>query len=411
MWDLLLTHCSAATMAARGAPYGAIEDAAIGIGGGRIAWVGPRADLPGKPRDLAGNVRELGGDWVTPGLIDCHTHLVFAGNRAGEFEARLKGATYEEIARAGGGIATTVRATRTASVDELVAQSLPRLKDLVAQGVTTVEIKSGYGLEADAEYRMLEAAARLGEIGGVHVARTFLGAHTIPPEHKANRAAYVEALCRQMIPEVARRQLAEAVDVYCETIAFTLDETRAIFDAARAAGLRIKIHAGQLSDMQGAELAAEFGALSADHLEHVSDAGAVAMAKAGTVAVLLPGAYYFLRETHAPPVDMLRKAGVPIAIATDCNPGTSPVTSPLLILNMASTLFRLTPEETLAGMTRNAAKALGRAGEIGEIAPGMAADLAVWDIAHPAELTYWIGRNPLRARVFGGAWEDAATRA
>lgn len=410
MWDLLLTGCRAATMSA-GAPYGAIADAAIGIAGGRIAWIGPRTDLKGTPRDLARDVRDLGGAWVTPGLVDCHTHIVFAGDRAGEFEARLNGATYEEIARAGGGIATTVRATRAASVDGLVEQSLPRLMDLVAQGVTSVEIKSGYGLEADAEYRMLEAASRLGEIARVRVVRTFLGAHTIPAEHKANRSVYVEALCGQMIPEVARRKLAEAVDVYCETIAFTHAETRTIFEAARAARLRVKIHAGQLSDMAGAELAAGFGALSADHLEHLSESGAAAMARAGTVAVLLPGAYYFLRETHAPPVDMLRKAGVPIAIATDCNPGTSPVTSPLLILNMAATLFRLTPDEALAGMTRNAARALGRAGAIGEIAPGMAADLAVWDIAHPAELAYWIGRNPLRARVFGGAWEHVAARA
>ncbi|MFO1187566.1 MAG: imidazolonepropionase [Alphaproteobacteria bacterium] len=411
MWDLLLTHCNAATMSPGTAPYGPIADAAIGIAGDRIAGAGPRANLPGKTFDLARNVRDLGGCWVTPGLIDCHTHLVFAGNRAEEFEARLKGATYEEIAKAGGGIATTVKATRTASVDDLVAQSLPRLRDLMAEGVTTVEIKSGYGLEPESEYRMLAAAGRLGESARVRVVRTFLGAHTIPPEHRASRADYVEALCARMIPEVAAARLAEAVDVYCETIAFTREETRTIFEAARKAGLRVKIHAGQLSDMRGAELVAEFGALSADHLEHLSEAGAAAMAKAATVAVLLPGAFYFLRETHAPPVDLLRKAGVAIAIATDCNPGTSPVTSPLLILNLAATLFRLTPEEALTAMTRNAAKALGRAGEIGEIATDLAADLAVWDIAHPAELCYWLGRNPLRARVFGGAWEDAAPQA
>jgi imidazolonepropionase len=408
MWDLLLIGADAATMSrARAEPYGAIKDAAVGIAGGRIAWVGAQSELPGPVERCAHEVRDLAGAWLTPGLVDCHTHLVFAGDRAREFEQRLEGATYEEIARAGGGIATTVRATRAASLEDLIAQSLPRARDLVGEGVTTVEIKSGYGLEAEAEYKMLEAAGRLGELAHVRIVRTFLGAHTIPPEYAGDRAAYVTKICTQMIPAVAARGLAEAVDVYCERIAFTAQETAAIFASAQAHGLKVKIHAGQLSDQGGAQLAARAGALSADHLEHVSDDAIAQMAKAGMTAVLLPGAYYFLRETKPPPVAALRAAGVPIAIATDCNPGTSPVTSPLLVLNLAATLFRLTPEECLAGMTRCAAQALGRAGELGEIAAGFAADLAVWNIAHPCELSYWLGRNPLRARVFGGAWHDA----
>ncbi len=344
----------------------------------------------------------LGGAWVTPGLIDCHTHLVFAGNRAPEWEMRAKGATYEEIARAGGGILSTVRGTRAATEDELVAQSLPRAQAMARQGVTTVEIKSGYGLDADSELKMLRAAARVGTQANLTVSPTFLGAHTLPPEYKDNCSAYVDLICNAMIPVIARDRLAEAVDAFCETIAFTCAETERVFASAAANGLRVKLHAEQLSDCGGAALAAKFRALSADHLEHVSADGIAAMAKCRkTVAVLLPTAFYFLRETKKPPIAALRRAGVPLAIATDCNPGTSPVASPLIALNMACTLFDMTPQEALAGMTRNGAKALGR-DDIGTLEVGKSADLAVWRVSDPSELCYWIGADLLLDRYVRG---------
>jgi len=394
MWDILLLDCHAATMAGAG-PYGAIRDAAIGITGGRLAYVGPR-DGAAPARE----VRKLGGAWVTPGLIDCHTHLVFGGQRAHEWEMRRQGKSYEDIARAGGGILSSVRATRAATEDELVESAARRVRAMKRRGVTTVEIKSGYGLDLETETKMLRAAARLGD--RLRVSRTFLGAHALPPEFKDDRAGYVDLICETMIPAVAREKLADAVDAFCENIAFTPAETERVFAAARANGLRVKLHAEQLSDSGGAALAAKYQALSADHLEHLSGDGIAAMARAKTVAVLLPIAFYFLRETKKPPVAALREAGVPIAIATDCNPGTSPAASPLIAMNMACTLFDMTPQEALAGMTRNAASALGLGGEIGTLETGKSADLAIWDISEPAELAYWIGADLLSCRYFQG---------
>jgi imidazolonepropionase len=330
---------------------------------------------------------------MTPGLIDCHTHLVYGGNRAREFEMRLNGASYEEIARAGGGILSTVRATRGMDVDALVAASLPRLDALLREGVTTIEIKSGYGLETEAELRQLRAARRLGTLRPVEVRTTLLAAHAVPPEFKNDPGGYVDLVCREIIPRAAAEGLAEAVDAFCETIAFSPAQTRRVFEAARAAGLPVKLHAEQLSNQHGAALAAEYGALSADHLEWLDDNGVAAMARAGTVAVLLSGAFYVLRETRLPPVESLRRAGVPIALATDCNPGTSPISSLLLILNMGCTLFRLTPEEALAGVTRNAARALGL-NDRGMLRTGMLAHAVLWRLAHPAELSYAIGLTP-----------------
>jgi imidazolonepropionase len=389
-------------MVSRSTPYGAIRDAVIGMADGRLAFVGPRQSLPSKPEKMAREVRHLGGAWVTPGLIDCHTHVVFAGNRATEWEMQAKGASYEEIVRAGGGILSTVRATRAVSEDALAESAINRAQAMARQGVTTIEIKSGYGLDLKNEMKMLRAAAHVGEHAQVRVLRTFLGAHALPPEYKDDRAAYVDLVCEKMIPAIAREKLAVAVDAFCETIAFTPAETERVFTAAQAHGLRVKLHAEQLSDSGGAVLAGKYEALSADHLEHLSEAGVAAMAKAGTVAVLLPTAYYFLREIRKPPVDALRHAGVPIAIATDCNPGTSPVASALIALNMACTLFGMTPEEALAGMTRNAASALGMQDEIGTLEAGKSADLAVWNISDPAELAYWIGLDLLRDRYVNG---------
>ncbi|EKV32799.1 Imidazolonepropionase [Caenispirillum salinarum AK4] len=400
-WDSLWINVSAATMEPDGAAYGAIEDAAVAVKDGRIAWIGPRADLPDAPESLAETVHDGRGGWLTPGLIDCHTHLVYGGNRAREFEMRLEGATYEELARAGGGIASTVRATREADEDSLLAAVLPRLDALLAEGVTTIEIKSGYGLEREAELRMLRVARRLGEVRPVTVRTTFLGAHAVPPEAKDDPDAYVERVCDDMLPAAADAGLADAVDAFCERIGFTLEQTRRVFDAAKARGLPVKLHAEQLSNLGGSALVAEYKGLSADHIEHLDEQGVEAMAQAGVVAVLLPGAFYVLRETKLPPIDLLRAHGVPMALATDCNPGTAPVTSLLLMLSMGCTFFRLTPEEALAGITRNGAKALGL-DDRGILREGLRADLALWDIGHPAELSYSIGLNPCRAAVHGG---------
>jgi imidazolonepropionase len=398
MWDRLITDCNIATMdPSIDAPFGAIEDGAIAIQDGRILRVGRRVELAG---NRARSVEPMGGAWITPGLVDCHTHLVFGGNRAAEYEQRLGGATYEEIARAGGGILSSVRATRDASLEELVEQARPRLRALMRGGATTLEIKSGYGLDTATEIRMLEAARALGASEKVRIAPTLLALHALPPEYQEKRADFVRLAIEEMIPAAAGR--AEAVDAFCEGIGFTPGEVRALFDAAKSHGLRVKLHAEQLSNLNGAALAAEYRALSADHLEHADEAGIAAMAKAGMVAVLLPGAFYALSETKKPPVDLLRKHQVPIAIATDCNPGTSPVLSPTLMLNMACTLFGLTPEEALAGMTREGARALGKLDEIGTIAAGKAADLCVWRISRPAELCYWIGHPGPERRIFAG---------
>jgi imidazolonepropionase len=397
MWDILLLDCQAATMVS-----GNIPDAAIGVAGGRLSFVGPTASLVARPRDLAREIRPLGGAFVTPGLIDCHTHLVFAGDRAKEWELRARGASYEEIARAGGGILSTVRATRAATEDALVDAAVPRARKLAREGVTTVEIKSGYGLNLDSELKMLRAAARVGQKANIRVSPTFLGAHAVPPEFKDDRAAYVDLVCNTMIPAVAREHLADAVDAFCENIAFTPAEVERVFAAARANGLNVRLHAEQLSDCGGGALAARYGALSADHLEFLCEEGIAAMAQAGTVAVLLPSAFYFLHDKRKPPVEALRAAGVPIAVATDCNPGTSPVVSLLTAMNMACTLFGLTAEEALAGVTCNAARALGLAEETGTLEAGKSADLAVWNITDLAELTYWIGAELLQDRYLKG---------
>jgi len=394
--DRLITDCRLATMVEGGEPYGAIEDGAILIRDGRIAWVGARTDLPAHE---AVRIDRLDGRWVTPGLIDCHTHLVFGGDRSGEFEQRLNGATYEEIARAGGGIVSTMAATRAASEDELYASALTRLAGLKATGVTTVEIKSGYGLDRDTELKMLRVARRIGREAGVRVRTSYLGLHAVPPEHRADRAAYVDLAIDGILPAAQAEGLVDAVDAYCEPIAFTIEETARLFDRARALGLPVKLHADQLSDGGGAALAGRYQALSADHVEHTTEAGVRAMAEGGVVAVLLPGAYLMLRETTPPPIALFRAHGVAMAVATDCNPGTSPVASMTAAITLACVQFRLTPEEALAGATRHAAKALGLGHEIGTLAAGKAADLAVWDITRPAELAYWLGK-PLLDRVY-----------
>ncbi|HVV34791.1 MAG TPA: imidazolonepropionase [Vitreimonas sp.] len=391
--------CNIATMTPGGAPYGAIQQGAIGVKDKRIAFVGRRADLKD---ESARDVHRCDGGWITPGLIDCHTHLVFGGDRAREFEMRLEGKSYEDVARAGGGIVSTIAATRAASREDLIDSAASRLAGMTREGLTTVEIKSGYGGDLETELKQLEAAGALAERATVRVRRTFLGLHALPPEFKDDRAAYVQLVADVMIPAIAAQGAADAFDAFCEGIGFTAEEVDLVFAAAREAGLDVKLHAEQLSNQQGAALAARYQALSADHLEYLDDAGVAAMAKAGTVAVLLPGAFYFLRETKLPPIDKLRAAGVHMAVAGDCNPGTSPMTSPLMALNMACTLFRLTPEEALAGMTREAARALGLHDEIGTLEVGKAADLAIWNIKHPAELSYWLGAPLLRQRVFGG---------
>jgi imidazolonepropionase len=403
--DLLVVNVHLATMAA-GTPYGAIRDGVLAVRGGYIAWVGARSELP---PDLAAHEELDGrGGWLTPGLIDCHTHLVYAGHRTDELEQRLAGASYEDLARAGGGILSTVRATRAASEDDLLRTSAPRLKRLREEGVTTVEIKSGYGLDTANELKLLRVARALGEANGVEVRTTLLAAHALPPEYAGRADDYIGLVCEEILPVVAAERLADAVDVFCERIAFTPAQARRVLEAARCEGLRAKLHADQLSDSGGAALAAEFAALSADHLEYANEEGVAALARAGTVAVLLPGAFYFLREARLPPVASLREHGVTIAIATDCNPGTSPVTSLLAMLNMACTLFRLTPAEALAGATRCAARALGLA-DRGMLAAGQRADLALWDIDHPTELTCALGANPCTGIVRGGEvvrWEE-----
>jgi len=396
-FDTIWLDARLATLAPERPGLGLIENGAVAARDGRIAFAGPMAELP-SGWDAAQKI-SLDGRWITPGLIDCHTHLVYAGDRAHEFELRLAGASYEEIARAGGGIVSTVKATRTASEDELVADSLPRLDALIAEGVTTIEIKSGYGLDRENEAKQLRAARRLGHERNVDVMTTFLGAHALPPE-ATDKDKFIDGVIAMILP-LAQEKLADAVDAFCEDIAFSPAQTARVFAAARAAGLPVKLHADQLSNLHGARLAAEHGALSADHLEYTDEDGAAAMARAGTVAVLLPGAFYVLREKQLPPVDAFRKHNVPLALATDSNPGTSPVTSLLLTMNMAATLFRLTVDECLAGVTRNAARALGRS-DIGTLEPGKWCDLAIWDIERPAELVYRIGFNPLHARVRRG---------
>ena len=391
-----------ATLAPDSQGLGIVEKGAVVSRGGRIAFAGPQEELPAAWLDRAQEIVDCEGRWITPGLIDCHTHLVYGGDRAVEFEMRLAGASYEDIARAGGGILSTVRATREASEEALLGAALRRLDALVAEGVTTIEVKSGYGLEEGTERKSLRVARRLAENRPVAVRATLLAAHALPPEFAGDRAAYVEAVAEQMIPALAAEGLVDAVDAFCERIAFTPAEVARVFDAARGLGLPVKLHADQLSNGGGAALAAKFGALSADHLEYTDDAGVAAMAGAGVVAVLLPGAYYVLRERQAPPVALLRKHGAPIAVATDSNPGTSPLTSLLLALNMAATLFGLTVDECLAGATRNAAKALGVGGETGTLEVGKWADLAIWDVERPAELVYRLGFNPLHARVWRG---------
>lgn len=397
--DTVWHNARIATMEKGKVPYGEITTGSIAARDGQIVWVGSGADAP----ELSAKNRiDLDGRWVTPGLIDCHTHLVYGGNRAREFEQRLNGATYEEIAKSGGGIVSTVKATRDASDDELCEQSLTRLDDFLSEGVSTIEIKSGYGLDVETEKRMLRVAGELARKRNIRVRRTFLGAHALPPEANGDKDAYITSVCEEQLPAVVNEGLADAVDVFCDNIGFTYAQTRRVFEAARAHDLPVKIHAEQLSDLSGASLAAEYGALSADHLEHLSETSILKMQNAGTVAVLLPGAFYFLRDTKLPPVDLLRKHKIPMAVATDCNPGSSPLTSILLAMNMACTLFRLTPEETLSGVTRTAAKALGLDEQVGTITAQKSCDLAVWDINHPSELSYAMGHNPLYCRIAGG---------
>lgn len=395
--DRLWKQARLATMA--GAGLGVVEDGVVAARDGAILYAGPASDAP---RFDPVATTDCGGRWITPGLIDCHTHIVHAGNRAQEFELRLEGASYEEIARSGGGIVSTMAATRAADEDALVEGALPRVDRLIAEGVTTIEIKSGYGLTLDTELRMLRAARRIGTARAITVRTTLLGAHALPPEYRDDPDGYVDLVCDRMIPAAAEAGLADAVDAFCEGIGFTPDQTRRVFDAARKAGLPIKLHAEQLSNLHGARLAAEAGALSADHLEHLDADGVAAMARAGTVATLLPGAFYFTREERKPPVAALRAAGVPIALATDCNPGTAPLTSLLLAINMGATLFRLTVEECLLAVTRNAARALGLQARTGTLEAGKQCDLAIWDVEHLAELVYRMGDAPLHDRVWKG---------
>ncbi len=400
--DLLIRHANLATLAeAQG--FGECLDGAVVVAKGRIAWIGADRDLPATMQ--ADRELDAQGAWLTPALIDCHTHLIWAGSRTNEFEQRLHGASYQDIARAGGGIASSVRATRAADEVELVRLALPRAKALRAEGVTTLEIKSGYGLERDTELRMLRAARALGQMLDLHIKTTLLAAHALPPEYAGRADDYVTLICEDILPAAHAAGLVDAVDAFCEGIGFSPAQTRRVFEAARALSLPVKLHADQLSDLGGAALAAEFGGLSADHVEYTSDASIAAMARAGTVAVLLPGAFYCLRETRVPPIEGFRAHGVPMALSTDCNPGTSPCTSLLLMLHMACTFFRLTPAEALAGVTRHAARALGLQGELGQLRVGFQADLALWAIEHPRDLAACFGRNPLLR-----AWREGRER-
>ena len=396
-WDLLLTDARLATMRTGGVAYGAIDDAAIAIRDGRIAWLGPMAELPGK----GGESRSLGGAWITPALIDCHTHLVFAGDRGEEYERRLSGESYAAIAAAGGGIRSTVAATRAADITDLYDDAHDRLRQLARSGVATVEIKSGYGLDVGSELKMLSVARNLGDSSGLSIRTTLLAAHTTPPEFEGRPGDYIDLICTELLPDVAERGLADAVDAYLETIAFSAPQVARLFRRAGELGLPVKLHADQLSDGGGAQLAAHFKALSADHLEYAADAGIRAMAEAGTVAVLLPGAFLTLAETQKPPIERLREYGVPIAVATDCNPGTSPLSSIPAAMAMASRLFGLTPEECLAGVTREAARALGLT-DRGTLAVGQRADLAIWRFKHPRDLAYWMGPPPLDTLLIEG---------
>ncbi len=393
---MLLVNGTAATMAGPG--YGLIADAAIACEGGRIAWAGKRSECP--PNCKSFPEHDIGGRLATPALIDCHTHIVHGGNRANEFEMRLKGATYEEVARAGGGIISTVKATRNATVDELVAWALPRIDAMIAEGVSVIEIKSGYGLDRDTELNMLRAARQIPSHRRIKVVTSFLGAHAIPPEYKDRADAYIDDVCIPALKAAHAEGLVDAVDGFCEGIAFSISQIARVFDAARSLGLRIKLHAEQLSNLHGAKLAASYGAMSAEHLEYVDEDGVAAMAKAGMAATILPGAFYTLREKQAPPIDLFRKHKVPMAVSTDMNPGSSPLSSLLLAMNMACTLFRMTPEEALAGVTANAAKAL-RLEDHGTIMGGNVANFAIWNVKHPAELSYRIGFNPLHERLIG----------
>ncbi|MBN9218548.1 MAG: imidazolonepropionase [Mesorhizobium sp.] len=387
---------------AQGAPgLGIVEKGAIAVRDGLIIYAGAEADMPAAALHGAETV-DCEGRWITPGLIDCHTHLVYAGNRANEFEMRLAGATYEEVARAGGGIVSSVKSLRAASESELVAQTLPRLDALIAEGVTSVEVKSGYGLDLENEKKSLRAARRLGEERPVTIRTTCLAAHALPPEAKGDKDAFIDLVAETILPAVAAQGLADAVDGFCEGIAFSPEQMARVFDKAKALGLPVKLHADQLSNLHGAELAARYGALSADHLEYTDEAGAEAMARAGTVAGILPGAFYFIRETKKPPIELFRHHGVKMAVATDSNPGTSPLTSLLLTMNMAATLFGMTVDECLAGVTREAARALGLLDKAGTLEAGKSADLAIWDIERPAELVYRMGFNPLHARIWRG---------
>ena len=397
--DHLWRNASLATLAEGQPGLGVVEHGAIAVKGDTIVYAGPEAQLPAGLK--ATHTTDCEGRWITPGLIDCHTHLVYAGNRAHEFELRLQGATYEEIARAGGGIVSSVKALRAASEDELVTQAAARLDALIAEGLTTIEIKSGYGLDLANERKSLRAARRLGKERAVTVSTTFLGAHATPPEAAGNTGAHIDSVT-EMLPVLAAEGLVDAVDGFCENIGFSPAEITRVFDKAKSLGLPVKLHADQLSNLNGAALTAKYNGLSADHLEYTDEAGALAMSKSGTVAVLLPGAYYFIRETKLPPLALLRQHGVHLAIATDCNPGTAPLTSLLLTMNMAATLFRMTVDECIAGVTREAARALGLLAKTGTLEAGKWADLAIWDIKRPAELVYQIGFNPLHRRVWRG---------
>lgn len=398
---LVLTDLTLATMRVDGAPYGLIENGALAIDAGSIVHAGSTDTLPESTLDWP--VETCGGRIATPALIDCHTHLIYAGNRAREFELRLTGASYADIAKAGGGILSTVEATRAAGVDALIEAALPRLDAFIAEGTGTIEIKSGYGLSLDGEIAMLRAARALERSRSIRIETSFLAAHAIPPEYKNDPDAYIALVCEEILPAAHAEGLIDAVDGFCETIAFTPTQMERVFDAATALGLPVKLHAEQLSNQGGAALVAGKGGLSADHLEYLDEAGIQAMAEAGTVAVLLPGAFYTLRETKLPPLDGLRAAGVPLAVATDCNPGSSPLFSPLLAMNMACTLFRMTPEEALAGMTREGARALGVLADRGTLEPGKRADIAIWDVETPGELAYRVGFNPLHSRILGEA--------